>query len=68
MMDYQKVLNNIIEIVEIVAAFQLEAKKKCAFNVTTKEDNIDFVTDIDQKSEKMIVLKIREMYPEHSIL
>jgi len=67
-MDYQKVLNNIIELVKEVGAFQLEAKKEQNFTVSTKGDSIDFVTDIDKKSEEMIISRIKELYPDHSVL
>lgn len=67
-MNYQEILNNVKEIVEKVGAFQLEAKRNNDFKVSTKGDNIDYVTDIDLQSEKMIVSALHEKYPDHAIL
>lgn len=67
-MDYQKVLEEVVKIVEKVGAFQLEAKKNQSFSVETKGDDIDYVTDIDRQSEDMIVGMIHDLYPSHSIL
>lgn len=54
--------------VEEVGAYQLEAKKTGDYNVNTKGDNVDYVTDIDVESERRIVAAIHAKYPDHAIL
>lgn len=67
-MNKAEVLAKIESIVDEVAIYQLEAKKQHSYTVTVKGDGIDYVTDIDKQSEKMIIEGIQKHYPEHSIL
>lgn len=67
-MNYSQILEQIIPIIDEVAAYQLEAKKNQGFGVETKGDNIDYVTDIDHKSEEMIVSGLLKLFPDHAIL
>ncbi len=67
-MNYENLLDYVKDIVIKVGAYQQESKKNQDFNVITKGESIDFVTDIDKNSEDMIVSMIKQKYPEHSFL
>lgn len=51
---------------EEVASYQREARRH--MTVAEKEHELDYVTNIDVKSEEMLISRISEAYPDHSIL
>ncbi|MFS0722848.1 inositol monophosphatase family protein [Paenibacillus sp. 1P07SE] len=53
---------------EQVAAYQKQAAQARDFNVRSKGLETDFVTDVDLKSEDMLIRLIRRHYPDHGIL
>lgn len=50
-----------------VATFQLKSSKS-DFNIETKSSDIDFVTDIDKKSDEMIIEFIKKNFSDFKIL
>lgn len=67
-MNVDEWMNDMEEWGEQVAAFQRETKRQHQLKITTKEHEMDFVTNVDVKSEDMLINRITEKYPDHSIL
>lgn len=61
------ILEKAIGIAEEAGEIVMEIRKK-GFRVDTKKDSYDFVTSADIDSEKFIVSRLREEFPEYSIL
>jgi len=54
--------------VELTAAYQQEALLQQQLQVQTKSHATDYVTDVDLKSEEILIGCIHDNYPDHSIL
>lgn len=67
-LNLNDVMNEIEQWVELTAAYQREALQHQQLQVQTKAYDTDFVTDVDLKSEEILIKCIHETYPEHSIL
>ncbi|WP_176475472.1 MULTISPECIES: inositol monophosphatase family protein [Paenibacillus] len=67
-MNVEQWMKDMEEWGEQVAAFQRETKREQQLKVSTKGHEMDFVTNVDLKSEDMLVQRISEKYPDHSIL
>ncbi|OGO77316.1 MAG: hypothetical protein A2Y23_02775 [Clostridiales bacterium GWB2_37_7] len=66
-MDIQKALDYAKQWAVEAGALQLEyLHKKIKYN--TKSSDIDMVTEVDLLCEKLIISKIKEVYPLHSII
>ena len=66
-MDIQKALDNAKQWARAAGALQLEyLHKKIKYN--TKSTDVDMVTEVDFLCEKLIISKIKELYPLHSII
>ncbi|MDR3588365.1 MAG: inositol monophosphatase family protein [Negativicutes bacterium] len=68
MIDLANVLEKVTELVLTVGAMQQENLDTARLEVDTKSSSIDLVTEIDKKSEQMIVGFIQKQYPSHGIL
>lgn len=68
MIDFAKVMEEVKEIVLEVGKMQLDNLGKPRLFVDTKSTGIDLVTEIDKKSEEMIIGFIQKNYPSHAIL
>ena len=66
-MDLKEVLHNVIEWAREVGKMQLEKIDK-EIEYSSKSTDVDMVTEVDLLSEKIIMDKIKQHYPEHSIL
>lgn len=58
---------NLEQFLSKVSKFQLDSKS-VDFNIQTKSSVVDFVTDIDKKSDEMIIEFINKNYPSHQLL
>ncbi|WP_461671167.1 inositol monophosphatase family protein, partial [Mycobacterium tuberculosis] len=67
-MNINEHIIDLAEWVEQVADFQRQESKQKRMQVTVKEKETDYVTDVDLKSEAMLIQFIRSKYPEHGIL
>ncbi|WP_442602429.1 inositol monophosphatase family protein [Paenibacillus sp. KN14-4R] len=67
-MNMDDLMKDIEGWVEQVAVFQRNAIQCNHIQVTTKAHDTDFVTDVDVKSEEILIQCIHEKYPHHSIL
>ncbi len=67
-LNLQEVLGKLEKCLEEVAAFQLESLENQQFKIEEKKTEFDMVTEIDKKSEEMIMEFIRKNYTGHSIL
>lgn len=67
-MDLNNVLKIILELAEKVGEYQLKNFRNKNIIKELKSSNIDLVTEVDKKSEKLIVEKIKKLFPDHSIL
>ncbi|HUV84211.1 MAG TPA: inositol monophosphatase family protein, partial [Methanosarcinales archaeon] len=66
-MDIQKALDNARQWAVEAGAIQLEyMNRKIKYNTKTTE--VDMVTEVDFLCEKLIISKIKEIYPLHSII
>lgn len=66
-MDIQKALDNAKQWAVEAGAIQLEyMNQKIKYN--TKSSVVDMVTEVDLLCEKLIISKIKELYPLHSII
>ena len=66
-MDIQKALDNAKQWAVEAGALQLEyLNQKIRYN--TKSSEVDMVTEVDLLCEKLIISKIKEIYPLHSII
>ncbi len=68
MINLDAVLTEVLTWLEPIGEVQLEGLRKGDLNIVTKSHRVDFVTDYDVRSEKMLVQKISENYPDHAIL
>ncbi|GAB6099176.1 inositol monophosphatase family protein [Halanaerocella petrolearia] len=66
-MDLKEVLEQVKNWCREIGKIQVE-KMNSNLKVNTKDDEIDLVTEVDGLSEKLILEKIKNNYPEHSIL
>ena len=67
-LNLKEVLSKLNKCLEEVAEFQLLSLESQEFQIEEKKTEFDMVTEIDKKSEEMIMSFIRENYPGHSIL
>ncbi len=67
-MMYEDVLKDVNEWIDKVAQFQVDAMHHKDYNIRTKDSDINLVTDIDIKSEEMLIEFITNKYTDHSIL
>lgn len=67
-MNVKALIVDLAEWVEQVADFQRHESKQQRMQVTVKEKETDYVTDVDLKSEAMLIQFIRTKYPDHGIL
>ncbi|CZE46552.1 inositol monophosphatase family protein [Campylobacter geochelonis] len=65
--NLEEILRNLDSFLDEVGKFQLDSRKS-GFSVNTKSSDVDFVTQIDKKSDEMIINFIRQNYPTHEIL
>jgi len=68
MIDLANVLEKVKELALAVGKMQQENLDKTRLEVSTKSSSIDLVTEIDRKSEEIIIKFIQERYPSHAIL
>ena len=65
-------LNELINEVKIwareVGSLQYKRNRKDDLQINKKSSNVDLVTEVDSLSEKLIIEKINNNFPEHSIL
>lgn len=67
-MDLNYVLERMTEMVNEVSKYQLENYRSKNLKIDRKSTQTDLVTEVDKKSEKMIIDKIKEFFPLHNIL
>ncbi len=67
-MDYSKILDQIVNLASQVGSFQRENMFKSNLLINTKSTDTDLVTEIDEKSNEMIINYIQVNFPKHSIL
>jgi myo-inositol-1(or 4)-monophosphatase len=67
-MNYQEVLDQVIELAKQVGTFQKNNMFKADLSIDTKSTETDLVTEIDKKSDEMILNHIRTHFPRHSVL
>lgn len=63
--NLKSIRQNLANFLKEVCEFQLNSRN---FKVETKSSVVDFVTDIDKKSDEMIINFIQKNYPSHQIL
>lgn len=68
MINLNIVMENLKSCISKVAKFQLSSLENKTFKIEEKKTEFDMVTEIDKKSEKMIMEFITTNYPEHAIL
>lgn len=68
MLKLEKVLEKLEMVVDEIGKFQLESLENKNFIIEEKSTTVDMVTEIDKKSEEMILKFIKENYLTHSIL
>ena len=68
MIDLFEVLDKVTEVALAVGKMQNSNLGKQNLLVNTKSTSIDLVTEIDKKSEQMIIEFIQKNYPTHAIL
>ena len=66
-LDYQKILGNVKSWVREVGELQLKGVHE-TLSIESKSTEFDLVTDIDKKSEQVLIDKIKTNYPFHAIL
>ncbi|TDX49062.1 inositol monophosphatase family protein [Orenia marismortui] len=67
MLNLEKVLAQVKSWSKEVGKIQLK-KMNSDIEINIKGDEIDLVTEVDELSEKLLIEKIKDSYPEHSIL
>lgn len=67
-LNYDEVLNKINSWTEELSEYQLKRYKDKNFHVYSKDSVIDFYTEVDVQSEKLIISHIKANFPDHSIL
>ncbi|HEX3046282.1 MAG TPA: inositol monophosphatase family protein [Bacillota bacterium] len=65
--DYETALKKVTSWLLGVGKLQLEGLK-ADLNIRSKSNEYDLVTEIDQRSEQLLVSAIQREYPDHSIL
>lgn len=68
MFKYQEYLELAVEMVRAAGEVQLSYFRSANLDMHTKSNSYDVVTVADKESERIILSKIRERFPEHSIL
>ena len=68
MVDVKELLKKVEEWAREVGQIQRENFRRADLIIDTKSTVTDLVTEIDKKSEKYIIDKIEENYPDHAIL
>ena len=66
--NLDKTLDEVKKLAQAIGSFQAEESKKNNFSISKKTSDIDLVTEIDKLSETKIIDKIKNKFPEHSIL
>jgi len=61
-------LQILTKLMKEVGEYQVDKFKSRAFTYETKSTEIDIVTEVDQKSEKMLIEGLKEHYPEYGFL
>lgn len=67
-MKLEIILEEILNLSKEVGIYQLSKFRSLNLQKSSKSSEIDLVTEVDQESERLIVEKIKILYPEHSIL
>lgn len=67
-MHYQAVLNQVVELAKQVGAIQKASLRKTNLAFDTKSTDTDLVTEIDKKSDALILDYIQQHFPGHAIL
>ncbi len=67
-MDLEKLLLEIKKLSKEVGNYQLSMWRKENLHKEYKSSEIDLVTEVDKKSEEMIVSRLKKLTPEYSIL
>lgn len=68
MFSWEKTLESIQELARRVGQMQKENLGRRDLVMNQKSSNIDLVTEVDQRSDAMIVEFLRQQYPDHAIL
>ncbi|HYH01793.1 MAG TPA: inositol monophosphatase family protein [Bacillota bacterium] len=68
MVELEYCLPQVVSWVQEVGAIQLAKLKEKNLKIESKSSVIDLVTEVDKLSEAMLLAKVRESFPEHSIL
>ncbi|MDR3592522.1 MAG: inositol monophosphatase family protein [Negativicutes bacterium] len=68
MINLLEVMESVKEIAQETGRLQRENLGRTDLQIATKKTDIDLVTEIDRKSEQLIVAFITKHYPEHGIL
>lgn len=68
MVDFESYLPQVMAWVHEVGAIQLDKLKDKNIRVESKSSVIDLVTEVDKLSEAMLLARVRETFPEHSVL
>lgn len=67
-MDYNKTLESIIKIIKEVGHYQVDKFKSRSFTLETKSTDIDVVTEVDKKSEFMLMQAFEKLHPDFGFL
>ena len=68
MIDFEYYLPQVMAWVHEVGTIQLDKLKDKNIRVESKSSVIDLVTEVDKLSEAMLLARVRETFPEHSVL
>jgi myo-inositol-1(or 4)-monophosphatase len=68
MINLKEVLSEVKKWAREVGEFQSMKSRENDFGIETKSSEIDLVTEVDNRSEEMIIEKIEKNFSEHSIL
>ena len=68
MFSLEKAMQEMQTIARKVGAMQLENLGRLDLEMDRKTTSIDLVTEIDRRSDDMIVGYLRQEYPDHAIL
>jgi len=66
-LDYEKLINNLEEIMHVIGKYQINNQEK-NIKVEFKTNNNDLVTEIDKKSEEMLIEYLSDQYPGFAFL
>lgn len=67
-MDLDLALKEVLELAYQVGDYQLKKFRSLDLIKDSKSTEIDLVTEVDKMSEKLIVERLQELFPEHHIL